>query len=149
MSEREENTTAAIFFVSDGYGNNTHKDDIGNLAVYVFGFNDVHLLPYKEQPLGFEDVREQINVVGIFGSDVHYLKHMRNSCIALKNPMVLGHESVGIVIQTDMDEKHLPTTMELGADSIILVSLDVKITIVNIGTAEVIVHTATVNVQTQ
>ncbi|KAH9311911.1 hypothetical protein KI387_026946, partial [Taxus chinensis] len=53
-----------------------------------------------EQPLGSEDVRLQIKAMSICGSDVHYLKHMRNSRIALKEPMVLGHESASIVIQT-------------------------------------------------
>ncbi|XP_057853999.2 L-idonate 5-dehydrogenase isoform X1 [Cryptomeria japonica] len=89
-------------FVPSNYEQHT-----GNLAVYVCGFNDVRILPYQMQPLGPEDVRIQMKAVGICGSDVHYLKHMRNSRIALKEPMVLGHESAGIVVETGKLVKNL------------------------------------------
>ncbi|KAH9287892.1 hypothetical protein KI387_032009, partial [Taxus chinensis] len=71
-----DSSLAAKQRLPEGYEFDPSKfeQDTGNLAVYVCGFNDVRLLPYKEQPLGSEDVRVQIKAVGICGSDVHYLK---------------------------------------------------------------------------
>lgn len=34
---------------------------------------------------------------GICGSDVHYLQHLRIGDFVVRKPMVLGHESAGIV----------------------------------------------------
>jgi len=84
-----------------------YEQDTGNLAVYVCGFDDVRVLPYKVQALGDEDVRIQMKAIGICGSDTHYLKHLRNSRVALKEPMVLGHESAGVIIETGKLVKNL------------------------------------------
>lgn len=71
-----------------------------NLAAWVCGIDDLRVLPYKlPDSLGSDDVRVQIKAVGICGSDVHYVKKLRNSRVAMKEPMVLGHESAGIVIE--------------------------------------------------
>lgn len=71
-----------------------------NLAVWVCGVDDLRLLPFKvPQQLGSDDVRIAIKAVGICGSDVHYVKKLRNSRVAMKEPMVLGHESAGIVTE--------------------------------------------------
>lgn len=71
-----------------------------NLAVWVCGVDDLRVLPYKvPDQLGSHDVRVQIKSVGICGSDVHYVKKLRNSRVAMKEPMVLGHECAGIVIE--------------------------------------------------
>ncbi|MCO5604311.1 hypothetical protein L7F22_058476 [Adiantum nelumboides] len=71
-----------------------------NLAVWVCGIDDLRLLPYKvPHQLGSNDVRVEIKAVGICGSDVHYVKKLRNSRVAMKEPMVLGHESAGVVCQ--------------------------------------------------
>lgn len=83
------------------------EQDTGNLAVYVCGFDDIRVLPYTVQALGDEDVRIQMRAVGICGSDIHYLKHLRNSRVALKEPMVLGHESAGVIIETGKLVKNL------------------------------------------
>lgn len=37
--------------------------------------------------------------MGICGSDVHYLKHMRCADFVVKNPMVIGHEAAGVVAE--------------------------------------------------
>lgn len=83
------------------------EQDTGNLAVYVCGFDDVRVLPHKALALGEEDVKIQMKAVGICGSDIHYLKHLRNARVALKEPMVLGHESAGVIIQTGKLVKNL------------------------------------------
>lgn len=42
-------------------------------------------------------VRIAMKAVGICGSDVHYLRHGRIGDFVVKEPMVIGHESSGIV----------------------------------------------------
>lgn len=44
------------------------------------------------------NVLVQIASTGICGSDVHYYKHGRIGSYEVKDPMVLGHESAGIVV---------------------------------------------------
>ncbi|KAI5071077.1 hypothetical protein GOP47_0013328 [Adiantum capillus-veneris] len=71
-----------------------------NLAVWVCGVDDLRLLPYKvSHQLGCNDVRVEVKAVGICGSDVHYVKKLRNSRVAMKEPMVLGHESAGVICE--------------------------------------------------
>lgn len=80
----------------------------GNLAVWVCGIDKLRVLPYPlAQMLGANDARIQIKSVGICGSDIHYVKTLRNSRVALKEPMVLGHESAGIVVEVGESVTHL------------------------------------------
>lgn len=63
-----------------------------------------------EQSVGFEDrpipkiedpfsVLLQVNYTGICGSDIHYWQHGRIAHYVVKDPMVLGHESAGTVVE--------------------------------------------------
>jgi len=45
------------------------------------------------------DVLLQVNYTGICGSDIHYWQHGRIGHFVVKDPMVLGHESAGTVVQ--------------------------------------------------
>ncbi|WP_299963731.1 NAD(P)-dependent alcohol dehydrogenase [uncultured Roseobacter sp.] len=47
--------------------------------------------------LGPEDVRIDIDTVGVCGSDVHYYTHGRIGPFVVEEPMVLGHEAAGVV----------------------------------------------------
>ena len=49
--------------------------------------------------LGPGDVRIKIDTVGVCGSDVHYYTHGRIGPFVEKEPMVLGHEAAGTVIE--------------------------------------------------
>jgi D-xylulose reductase len=51
------------------------------------------------EPLGPDDVRIAVEAVGICGSDVHYYKHGAIGPFVVKEPMVLGHEASGRVIE--------------------------------------------------
>lgn len=44
-------------------------------------------------------IYNQVGAVGICGSDVHYLKHMRCADFVVKEPMVIGHEAAGVVAE--------------------------------------------------
>lgn len=42
-------------------------------------------------------VRVRVGAVGICGSDVHYYEHGRIGYFVVRSPMVLGHETAGVV----------------------------------------------------
>lgn len=68
-----------------------------NLAAWLEGVNTLKIKPFNLPPLGPHDVRVRMKAVGICGSDVHYLKHMRCADFVVKEPMVIGHECAGVV----------------------------------------------------
>ena len=57
--------------------------------------------------LGPRDVRIGIHTVGICGSDVHYYTHGKIGHFIVNEPMVLGHEAAGTVIETGAEVTHL------------------------------------------
>lgn len=52
-----------------------------------------------EEVLGPRDVRIKLHTVGICGSDVHYYTHGRIGPFVVQEPMILGHEASGTVIE--------------------------------------------------
>jgi len=60
-----------------------------------------------EESLGPDDVRIKIHTVGICGSDVHYYQHGRIGSFVVTEPMVLGHEASGTVIEVGKNVKSL------------------------------------------
>ena len=62
-----------------------------------------HVLSLRDVPApgacGQEDVRIRLHTVGICGSDVHYYTHGRIGPYIVKEPMILGHEAAGTVIE--------------------------------------------------
>lgn len=61
-------------------------------------------LPNKVGP---NDVKIKIHTVGICGSDVHYYKHGKIGPFIVNEPMVLGHEASGTVIEVGSNVKTL------------------------------------------
>lgn len=53
----------------------------------------------QEEVLGPRDVRIKLHTVGICGSDVHYYTHGRIGPFVVNEPMILGHEASGTVIE--------------------------------------------------
>lgn len=64
----------------------------------------------EEESLGARDVRIKLHTVGICGSDVHYFTHGRIGPFVVKDPMILGHEASGTVIEVGSDV----TTLAVG-----------------------------------
>jgi D-xylulose reductase len=62
-----------------------------------------------ELPLvvGARDVKIKIHTVGVCGSDVHYYQHGRIGPFKVEEPMVLGHEASGTVVEVGADVTHL------------------------------------------
>ncbi len=68
-----------------------------NLASVLHGVGDLRL---EERPVpapGAGEVLLAMRSIGICGSDVHYLEHGRIGSFVVEEPMVLGHESAGVV----------------------------------------------------
>jgi len=59
------------------------------------------------QTVGPNDVRIAIDTVGVCGSDVHYYTHGKIGPFLVKDPMVLGHEAAGTVVEIGTDVGHL------------------------------------------
>ena len=60
-----------------------------------------------KESLGPDDVRIKIHTVGICGSDVHYYEYGRIGPFIVKEPMVLGHEASGTIIEIGKNVKNL------------------------------------------
>ncbi len=54
-----------------------------------------------------DSVRIAVKNVGICGSDVHYFTHGRIGPYVVKEPMILGHEAAGVVVEAGANVKHL------------------------------------------
>ncbi|TPK94825.1 MULTISPECIES: NAD(P)-dependent alcohol dehydrogenase [unclassified Mesorhizobium] len=52
------------------------------------------------QDVGPDDVRIAIHTVGVCGSDVHYYTHGAIGSYIVREPMVLGHEASGTIVET-------------------------------------------------
>ncbi|WP_109476838.1 NAD(P)-dependent alcohol dehydrogenase [Paraburkholderia sp. C35] len=59
------------------------------------------------QAVGPRDVKIQIHTVGVCGSDVHYYTHGRIGPFKVEEPMVLGHEASGTIVEIGADVTHL------------------------------------------
>ena len=59
------------------------------------------------ETLGPNDVRVRIHTVGICGSDVHYYQHGAIGPFVVREPMILGHEAAGVVIELGAAVSHL------------------------------------------
>lgn len=57
--------------------------------------------------IGPDDVKIRIHTVGICGSDVHYYTHGAIGPFVLREPMVLGHEAAGTVVEVGSNVKGL------------------------------------------
>ncbi len=53
------------------------------------------------------EVRVRVGAVGICGSDVHYYEHGRIGDFVVRAPMVLGHETAGVVDAAGQGVRHL------------------------------------------
>jgi D-xylulose reductase len=66
----------------------------GELSLRDFPAIDV-----VEELLGPRDVRIQVHTVGICGSDVHYYTHGKIGPFVVNEPMILGHEASGVIME--------------------------------------------------
>ncbi len=60
-----------------------------------------------DQVLGPHDVRIALHTVGVCGSDVHYYEYGRIGQFIVREPMVLGHEAAGVIVEVGSEVKSL------------------------------------------
>jgi D-xylulose reductase len=60
-----------------------------------------------EEPLGRRDVRIALRTIGICGSDIHYYTHGAIGPFIVREPMILGHEASGVVLEVGADVSEL------------------------------------------
>lgn len=71
---------------------------VRNEAAVLHGVGDLRI---EERPVpkpGEREVLVEVRSVGICGSDVHYYEHGRIGDFVVKAPLVLGHESSGVIV---------------------------------------------------
>jgi D-xylulose reductase len=81
-----------------------NKEELSNLSFILNKPNDVTFAERPKPELASShDVLVAVNYTGICGSDVHYWVHGAIGHFVVKDPMVLGHESAGTVIEVGAD----------------------------------------------
>jgi len=73
-------------------------EEKGRLSLRDFPLHEV---------VGPHDVRVGIRSVGVCGSDVHYYRHGAIGPFVVREPMILGHECAGVVLERGAEVAHL------------------------------------------
>ena len=60
-----------------------------------------------QEVVGPHDVRVALRTVGVCGSDVHYYENGRIGQFVVREPMVLGHEAAGVIIEVGSEVNNL------------------------------------------
>jgi len=68
-------------------------------AAVMFAPGDVRIVEVPSQALGERDVRVAVRACGICASDLHYYQHGRIGPYVVKDPLILGHECAGEVVE--------------------------------------------------
>jgi L-iditol 2-dehydrogenase len=79
-----------------------------NVAAVLYGTGDLRVGPHPMPAVGPRDVLVEIRSVGVCGSDVHYYEHGRIGDFVVREPLVLGHESAGVVVDRGAEAHRHP-----------------------------------------
>ncbi|MBV8956927.1 MAG: NAD(P)-dependent alcohol dehydrogenase [Solirubrobacterales bacterium] len=69
-----------------------------NRAAVLHAAGDIRLQDIARPEPGPREVLVEIRSVGVCGSDVHYYEHGRIGPFVVEAPLILGHESMGVVV---------------------------------------------------
>ncbi|XP_043863338.1 sorbitol dehydrogenase isoform X2 [Drosophila mojavensis] len=86
---------------------NETKLAMDNLTAVLYGIDDMRLEQRPIPDISPEEVLIAMDSVGICGSDVHYLTKGRIGHFVVTKPMVIGHESAGVVAKVGSKVKNL------------------------------------------
>jgi L-iditol 2-dehydrogenase len=70
-----------------------------NRAAILYAPGDIRVEDVPIPEPGSREVLVEIRAVGVCGSDVHYFEHGRIGPYVVASPLVLGHESSGVVVE--------------------------------------------------
>ena len=71
---------------------------MNNKAAVMYGIHDVRV---EERPVpepGPHEVLVEIKAIGVCGSDVHYYEEGKIGSFVVREPLILGHESSGVIV---------------------------------------------------
>ena len=68
-----------------------------NRAAVLYGVHDLRVDDVPVPEPGQGEVLVEVRAVGVCGSDVHYYEHGRIGARVVREPLILGHESAGVV----------------------------------------------------
>ncbi|MEJ7813947.1 MAG: NAD(P)-dependent alcohol dehydrogenase [Rubrobacter sp.] len=74
-----------------------------NRAAVMYGTHDVRLEDVPVPEPGSREVLVEIRAVGVCGSDVHYYEQGRIGSFVVREPLILGHESMGTIVAIGED----------------------------------------------
>ncbi len=69
-----------------------------NQAAVLYAPYDVRLEERPMPTIGPNDVLVEVKAVGVCGSDVHYYEHGRIGSYVVRQPLILGHETAGVIV---------------------------------------------------
>src|SRR5215218_5676562 len=69
-----------------------------NRAAIMYGTHDIRLEEVPVPEPGPKEALVEIEAVGVCGSDVHYYEEGRIGSFVVREPLILGHESMGTII---------------------------------------------------
>ena len=76
-------------------------------AIVIHAARDLRIEEREAERAGPGQVEIALEAGGICGSDLHYFNHGGFGAVRLREPMILGHEASGIVIETGADVSSL------------------------------------------
>jgi L-idonate 5-dehydrogenase len=76
-------------------------------AAIIHAERDLRIDEIETQAMGPGDVRVRIRAGGICGSDLHYYQHGGFGTVRVREPMVLGHEVAGEIVEVGAEVTHL------------------------------------------
>jgi L-idonate 5-dehydrogenase len=85
-------------------------------AAVCHGKKDLRIEQIEDRPLGAGEVRVRVAYGGICGSDLHYYHRGAVGDFAVREPMTLGHEVSGVVIEFADDVRNLKEGMKAALD---------------------------------
>jgi L-iditol 2-dehydrogenase len=71
---------------------------MSNQAAVLYAPHDIRLEERSQPQPGPKEVLVEIKAVGVCGSDVHYYEHGRIGSFIVNQPLILGHESAGVIV---------------------------------------------------
>ncbi len=74
-----------------------------NQAAVLYAPHDVRLEERPMPSVGLNDVLVEVKAVGVCGSDVHYYEHGRIGSYVVRQPLILGHETAGVIVAVGTD----------------------------------------------
>jgi L-idonate 5-dehydrogenase len=76
-------------------------------AVVIHSPLDIRIDEIPEQTVGAHDVKVKVVAGGICGSDLHYYRHGGFGAARIREPMILGHELAGTIVEMGTEISHL------------------------------------------